>query len=60
MLAVEFARFLGLQFAGAREPHRRDQRGLRHRRPHPGRAGLVDEMHNLYLATRAGAEVSDS
>ena len=41
------------------EHHRHRQRGLRHRRRHAGRAGAVDEMHNLNLATRTGAEVSD-
>ena len=39
MVAMEFARFFGPASAGPREPHRRDQRGLRHRRPHPGGAG---------------------
>ncbi len=59
MLAVEFARFLGLEFTGranitdivnavcATAAHTRVE------------LVLVDEIHNLNLATRAGAEVSD-
>ena len=59
MLAVEFARFLGLEFTGranitdivnavcATAAHTRVE------------LVCVDELHNLNLATRAGAEVSD-
>jgi hypothetical protein len=59
MLAVEFARFLGLEFTGranitdivnavcATAAHTRVE------------LVCVDELHNLSLATRAGAEVSD-
>ena len=59
MLAVEFARFFGLEFSGranmpdivnavcATAAHTRVE------------LVLVDEIHNLNLATRAGAEVSD-
>ena len=59
MLAVEFARFLGLEFTGranitdivnavcATAAHTRVE------------LVFVDELHNLNLATRAGAEVSD-
>ena len=59
MLAVEFARFLGLEFSGranitdivnavcATAAHTRVE------------LVCVDELHNLNLATRAGAEVSD-
>ena len=48
MLAVEFARFLGLELHRPRAP------------PAP-RVELVavDVLHNLNLATRSGAEVSD-
>jgi hypothetical protein len=59
MLAVEFARFLGLEFTGranitdivnavcATAAHTRVE------------LVCIDELHNLNLATRAGAEVSD-
>ena len=59
MLAVEFARFLGLEFTGranitdivnavcATAAHTRVE------------LAFVDELHNLNLATRSGAEVSD-
>jgi hypothetical protein len=59
MLAVEFARFLGLEFTGranitdivnavcATAAHTRVE------------LVCVDELHNLSLASRAGAEVSD-
>lgn len=59
MLAVEFARFLGLEFTGranitdivnavcATAAHTRVE------------LVCVDELHNLNLATRSGAEVSD-
>jgi DNA transposition AAA+ family ATPase len=59
MLAVEFARFLGLEFSGranitdivnavcATAAHTRVE------------LVCVDELHNLSLASRAGAEVSD-
>ena len=40
MLAVEFARFLGPGVLRPGQHHRHRQRGLRHRRPHPCRAGL--------------------
>ena len=60
MLAVEFARFLGLDLHRPGEHHRHRRRGLRHRRQHPGvELVLIDELHNLNLATRTGAEVSD-
>jgi hypothetical protein len=39
MLAVEFARFFGLEFLRPRQHHRRRQRGLRHRRTHRRRTG---------------------
>ena len=60
MLAMEFARFLDLQFTGQREHHRHRQRGLRHRCPRRVSSWCcVDEIHNLNLATRVGAEASD-
>jgi hypothetical protein len=59
MLAVEFARFLGLTFTGrANITDIVDavcQTAARTR----VELVLVDELHNLNLATRAGAEVSD-
>src|SRR6476469_9966559 len=59
MLAVEFARFLGLEF-----PARANVTDITdavcsvaaHTRVE---LVLVDEIHNISLATRAGAEVSD-
>ena len=59
MLAVEFARFLGLQFSG-----RSNITDIVDAVCHTAariRVELVcvDELHNLNLATRAGAEVSD-
>ncbi len=59
MLAVEFARFLGLQFTG-----RANITDIVDAVCHTAartRVELVcvDELHNLNLATRAGAEVSD-
>jgi hypothetical protein len=39
MLAVEFARFLGLTFSGRAKHHRHRRSGVRHRRPHQGGAG---------------------
>jgi hypothetical protein len=59
MLAVEFARFLGLSFTG-----QANITGIVDAVCHTAartRAELVlvDELHNLDLATRAGAEVSD-
>jgi hypothetical protein len=59
MLAVEFARFLGLSFTG-----RVNITDIVDAVCHTAAATrvelvLVDELHNLNLATRAGAEVSD-
>lgn len=59
MLAVEFARFLGLSFTG-----RANITGIVDAVCHTAARAraelvLVDELHNLDLATRAGAEVSD-
>jgi hypothetical protein len=59
MLAVEFARFLGLQFTG-----RANITDIVDAVCHTAAATrvelvCVDELHNLNLATRAGAEVSD-
>lgn len=59
MLAVEFARFLGLPL-----PHRPNLTDIVEAvcttAPQVGvELVLVDEIHNLNLATRAGAEVSD-
>lgn len=59
MLAMEFARFLGLSFTGRANItdivdavcHTAARTGVE--------MVLVDELHNLNLATRAGAEVSD-
>lgn len=59
MLAMEFARFLGLSFTGRVNItdvvdavcHTASRTGVE--------LVLVDELHNLNLATRAGAEVSD-
>jgi Bacterial TniB protein len=59
MLAVEFARFLGLTFTG-----RANITDIVDAVCHTASRTrvelvLVDELHNLNLATRAGAEVSD-
>lgn len=59
MLAVEFARFLGLSFTG-----RVNVTDIVDAVCHTAARTrvelvLVDELHNLNLATRAGAEVSD-
>jgi hypothetical protein len=59
MLAVEFARFLGLQFTG-----RANITDIVDAVCHTAASTrvelvCVDELHNLNLATRAGAEVSD-
>ena len=59
MLAVEFARFLGLTFTG-----RANITDIVDAVCHTAantrvQLCLVDELHNLDLATRAGAEVSD-
>ena len=60
MLAMEFARFLGLPLSPAGQHHRHRRCGLRHPPPTPGPSLVcVDEIHNLNLATRAGADVSD-
>jgi len=59
MLAVEFARFLGLEF-----PARANLAGITNTvcsvaaHVHADLV-LVDEIHNISLATRSGAEVSD-
>ena len=42
------------------EHHRRDRGRLRRRGRCPGSVVCVDEIHNLQLATRSGAEVSDT
>ena len=59
MLAMEFARFLGLQFAG--RVNLTDIVNAVCVTAARTRVDLVcvDELHNLNLATRAGAEVSD-
>ncbi len=59
MLAVEFARFLGLEFTG--RANITDIVNAVCATAAHTRVGLVcvDELHNLNLATRAGAEVSD-
>jgi hypothetical protein len=59
MLAVEFARFLGLQFTG--RPNITDiVDAVCHTAANTRvQLCLVDELHNLNLATRTGAEVSD-
>jgi TniB protein len=59
MLAVEFARFLGLSFTG-----RANITGIVDAVCHTiartrAELVLIDELHDLDLATRAGAEVSD-
>ncbi len=59
MLAVEFARFLGLEFRG--RAHMNDIVNAvcaTAARTHV-KLVLVDEIHNLNLVTRSGAEVSD-
>lgn len=59
MLAVEFARFLGLTFTG-RANITDIVDAVCHTAAHTRvELVLVDELHNLNLATRAGAEVSD-
>src|SRR5215470_4288279 len=59
MLAMEFARFLGLQFAGrVNITDIVDAVCITAARTR-AELVLVDELHNLNLATRAGAEVSD-
>ena len=59
MLAVEFARFLGLQFA-SRANITDIVDAVCATAAHTGvELVLVDEIHNLNLATRTGAEVSD-
>jgi hypothetical protein len=59
MLAVEFARFLGLSFTGrANITDIVDAVCVTAARTRVELV-LVDELHNLNLATRAGAEVSD-
>jgi hypothetical protein len=58
MLAMEFARFLGLQFTG--RVNLTDIVDAVCVTAARTRVELVcDELHNLNLATRAGAEVSD-
>ena len=59
MLAVEFARFLGLEFSG--RANITDIVNAVCATAANTRVELVciDELHNLNLATRAGAEVSD-
>lgn len=59
MLAVEFARFLGLRFT-ARSNITDIVDAVCHTAARTAvELVLVDELHNLNLATRAGAEVSD-
>lgn len=59
MLAVEFARFLGLRFT-ARSNITDIVDAVCHTAARTAvEVVLVDELHNLNLATRAGAEVSD-
>jgi hypothetical protein len=59
MLAVEFARFLGISFTGrANITDIVDAVCATATRTHVELV-CVDELHNLNLATRAGAEVSD-
>ena len=59
MLAVEFARFLGLQFT-ARANITDIVDAVCHTAARTNvEVVLVDELHNLNLATRSGAEVSD-
>lgn len=59
MLAVEFARFLGLHFT-ARSNITDIVDAVCHTAARTGvEVVLVDELHNLNLATRTGAEVSD-
>jgi hypothetical protein len=59
MLAVEFARFLGLHFT-ARSNITDIVDAVCHTAARTAvEVVLVDELHNLNLATRAGAEVSD-
>lgn len=59
MLAMEFARFLGLSFTG-RVNITDIVDAVCHTAARTGvELVLVDELHNLNLATRAGAEVSD-
>lgn len=59
MLAMEFARFLGLSFTG-RVNITDIVDAVCHTAAHTGvELVLVDEVHNLNLTTRPGAEVSD-
>jgi hypothetical protein len=59
MLAVEFARFFGLEFSSrANMPEIVNAICTTAARTHVELV-LVDEIHNLNLTTRAGAEVSD-
>lgn len=59
MLAVEFARFLGLSFTGRVNITDIVDAVCHTATRTRAEIVLVDELHNLNLATRAGAEVSD-
>jgi hypothetical protein len=59
MLAMEFARFLGLQFAGRVNPTDIVEAVCVTAARTRVELVCVDELSNLNLATRAGAEVSD-
>ena len=59
MLAVEFARFLGLSFTGRANITDIVDAVCHTAARTSVELVLVDELHNLNLATRAGAEVSD-
>jgi hypothetical protein len=59
MLAVEFARFLGLEFTGRANITDIVNAVCATAAYTRAELVLVDELHNLNLATRAGAEVSD-
>jgi hypothetical protein len=59
MLAVEFARFLGLSFTGRVNITDMVDAVFHTAARTRVELVLVDELHNLNLATRAGAEVSD-
>jgi hypothetical protein len=59
MLAVEFARFLGLTFTGRANITDIVDAVCHTAARTRAELVLVDELHNLNLATRSGAEVSD-
>ena len=60
MLAIEFARFLGLPVPPRANMTNVIEAVCGVAIDAPRHPGLVDEIHNLHLATRSGAEVSDT